>query len=203
MLVFIDESGDQGFSEKSTPYMAFAMVIFKNYTDAKATSDAITDLGIRRREFKFKSSTPNVRDAFFNAITPRKFDVRAVVIRKGKFLQLVNGLPLNFSKGQFLYYFGLNELLTSYPLKGATVRLDKRADKQLKVFMAVQKSMLNKGKKGTIKEYNMKDSESSNLIQLADMVVGAVARSYDSSKPNHNRWRRKLQLKSSEIVEII
>ena len=48
----------------------------------------------------------------------------------------------------------------------------------------------------------MKDSEKDNLIQLADMVVGAIARSYYPNKRYYNRWRRKLKLKKSEIIVI-
>ena len=203
MLVFIDESGDQGFGKKSTPYMVFAMVVFKNGTDAKATDDAITALRIRKKEFKFRASTSNVKDAFFNVISLRKFDIRAVVIEKNKFLEVSEKLGSDFPKSKQIYFYGLCELLDSYPLKGAKVKLDKRADESLKFFMEMQKNMINEKKKGTIEEYGMKDSESDNLIQLADMVVGAIARSYDPSKPNHDQWYQKLKLKKNEIVEII
>ena len=206
MLVFINESGDQGLGPNSSPYMILAMVIFKNEKDAKATDDVIRNLRynvIKKKEFRFKESTPSVRDAFFNAISPRKFDVRAIVFSKDIFLQLVSELQLNSSKGQFLYYLGLDRLLKSYSLKNAKVRLDKKSDPDLRISLKNHMNVLNSATEGMIEEYGMKDSESDNLIQLADMVVGAIARSYDSSKPNHDRWHQNLKLKKNEIVEII
>ena len=126
MLVFIDESGDQGFGPNSSPFMVFAMVIFKNRKDAQVTDKAIAALknnGIRRTEFKFRGSTINVRDAFFNTFSNRQFEIRAVVIEKQRFLQIASDFQSYFSKGQHIYYFGLFNLLKSYP-ENARIRLD-------------------------------------------------------------------------------
>lgn len=205
MLVFVDESGDQGFGPKSSPFLVFAMVIFKNGKDAKAVDAAIAALknnGIRRQEFKFRGSTKNIKDSFFRAISNRNFDVRAVVIEKQKFLQLMQNAPASFSKSQLIYYVGLHELISSYPFNKAKIMVDKKADRKLLMFMKAHMDLLNQSRPNMIVEYSMKDSATDNLIQLADMVVGAIARSYYPSKPNRNRWRRKLKLKRSEIIEI-
>ena len=206
MRVFIDESGDQGFSPNSSPYIVFAMVIFKSKKDAKEMNDVISDLRnnrIKRKEFKFRGTTTNVKDAFFESISNRKFDIRAVVIEKNRFQQEMKLSIKPSLKGQFIYIFGLNILLPSYHLKGARINLDEKADSYLRILMKVQMDAMNEVRKGSIKEYGMKNSENDNLIQLADMVVGAIARSYYPSKSNHDRWRRKLKLKKDEIIEII
>lgn len=202
MYVFIDESGDQGFSANSSEYMVFAMVVFKSAADAKAVDDAIAALkktGIKRKEFKFRGSTYNIKDAFFDAMRPLTFDVRAVAIKKNA---LILPRDLNLTRSEYLYYFGLMGLINSYSFNGAKIRLDKKADAKLLTFMRGQMIITNQRSPGAIKEYVMKDSQSDNLIQLADMVAGAIARSYYPNKRNHNRWRRKLRLKKSQILKM-
>ena len=93
-------------------------------------------------------------------------------------------------------------LINSYSFNGAKIRLDKKADAKLLTFMRGQMIITNQRSPGAIKEYVMKDSQSDNLIQLADMVAGAIARSYYPNKRNHNRWRRKLRLKKSQILKM-
>jgi len=41
---------------------------------------------------------------------------------------------------------------------------------------------------GKILKYRLIDSKKDNLIQLADMVVGAIARSYNENRKNNNQW---------------
>ncbi|NKB78582.1 DUF3800 domain-containing protein [Ochrobactrum daejeonense] len=45
---------------------------------------------------------------------------------------------------------------------------------------------------GSIKKVIFSDSKNDRLIQLADMCVGAIARSYSPEKKDADRWMRKL-----------
>jgi len=38
----------------------------------------------------------------------------------------------------------------------------------------------------------MKDSRGDTLVQLADMCVGAIARSYREDRKDNDRWRKML-----------
>ena len=83
MLVFIDESGDPGFkvSRGSSPVFTVVLVAFRDRDEAIPTESAISSLATRLRirpEFKFNKCRPEVRDAFFNAVAPFGFCVRAI-----------------------------------------------------------------------------------------------------------------------------
>jgi hypothetical protein len=81
MLVFIDESGDAGFKLErgSTGVFVVALCAF--------TSSAIAGVAARLRiagEFKFNKTRHELRDAFFRAVLPTQFLVRAIVVEKRK-----------------------------------------------------------------------------------------------------------------------
>src|SRR5271167_1787958 len=89
MLVFIDESGDPGFKlEKgSSAVFTAALVAFRDVDQARATHAAIDATAVRlhvRPEFKFSKCRPGVRDAFFEAVNPFAFSVRAIVVQKSR-----------------------------------------------------------------------------------------------------------------------
>jgi hypothetical protein len=46
---------------------------------------------------------------------------------------------------------------------------------------------------GKINKIKLIDSKKDNLIQLADMVVGAIARKYNLDRNDHDRWFKILQ----------
>ena len=87
MLVLIDESGDPGFklAKGSTPYFVVAMVLFRDLDQAERASVAIGKARESLRvkpEFKFNKSCDSVQDAFFAAVRPFDFSVRALVVKK-------------------------------------------------------------------------------------------------------------------------
>lgn len=84
-------------------------------------------------------------------------------------------------------------------LSDAKIRIDGSGGK---VFQQAMVSYLRKQlKPGTVKDYKLIDFRKNNLIQLADMTVGAIARSYSDKRDNNDRWLKKLQ-KASRIDNI-
>ena len=89
MLVFFDESGDNGFKigAGSSPLLTVAMVVFENHDEAQKADDRI---GLLRRElhkssdfeFHFKDNSHAVRRAFFEAVAPFNFFYFSFVIDK-------------------------------------------------------------------------------------------------------------------------
>ena len=203
MYVYIDECGDTGFKPNSSKYFILAMVVFKNSKDAEtvnAQMAAFKKLKNIKREFKFFKTGHPMKDMFFDALRPRLFDVRAVVIEKRKLQIPVD--KWNLTDGQYLYYFALASLMKHYQFNNAEIRLDKNTDKLLVKFMRAHMNFLNQQRPGSIASYSMLDSKKHNLIQLADMVVGAINRSYYPNKTNHFRWRQALRLHRSNIKEM-
>lgn len=192
MLVFIDESGDPGFKvQGSSPVFVVVMVIFENGDHASVTQKRIRELGRElkvRPEFKFSKCKDDYRTAFFEALAPFRFKVRAVVVRKS----LVRSPALREVKESFYKFF--IRMMMKYDGKtliDAKVVIDGSGDS---IFKKEFRAYLRKHfDTASIKSVDLKDSRDDELIQLADMCVGAIARSYKSNHGDCDRWRKQLQ----------
>lgn len=201
MLVLIDECGDAGFklAKGSTPYFVVAMVIFRDFKQAELASAAITDARVRlkvKQEFKFSKSHANIRDEFFKAAAPYEYGVRALVVDKEK----IYSPHLREEKDQFYSYF-VKQLMKydNDVLTGAKVKIDGSGDREFKRELG---AYLRRHLKGKIKDVKMEESHRNNLIQLADMVAGAIGRSYRTDDRNDpRRWLN--QLRATKKIEDI
>ena len=202
MLVLIDESGDAGFkiTRGSSTHFVVAMVIFRDLKQAEAASKAIAEARSRLRvkpEFKFNKSAAIVRDGFFEAVQSFDFGVRALVVDKSR----IYSDELRTHADNFYAYFV--RLLLKHDadlLAGARVKIDGRASREFRSDLArhLREHLVD------FKVENIKFAEShrDNLIQLADMVAGAIARSYrQSERKDAYRWRQMLASKIEIIRE--
>lgn len=202
MLVLIDESGDPGFKldKGSTRFFVAAMVIFKEFGHAEVCSKTIGDLrpalGISG-EFKFNKSSEAVKDAFFEAIHPHHFEVWALVVDKTK----IRSENLRRNDDRFYNYFVRSLLGCGAPLSGAKVKIDGSGDREFKNHL--QRYLKRSLQGGAVASVKFADSGKDNLIQLADMVVGAIARSYRAPDERNkaDRWRKMLAAKLRDCWE--
>ena len=200
MLVLIDESGDAGFklARGSTQHFIVAMVIFDDFKEAERASDIIeaarTKLRIRT-EFKFNKCSGQVKDGFFALVAPCKFTVRAIVVDKAK----IYSDNLREHKEMFYNFFVKSLLQHDHnALIGARVKIDGSGDREFKRELAAYLKPESTG--GKIVSVKFVESHRDNLIQLADMVAGAIARSYrvdDRNEPD--RWRKMLNSKVRNV----
>lgn len=189
--MFIDESGDPGFrlKEGSSPVFAAAMVIFETDAAAKTTEDIIRNAMRKmniRPEFKFNKCRPAIRDAFFEAVNPCPFRVRAIVVEK----EVVHPPYLRSNKEGFYQYFV--RLMMTHDggrLENATVVIDGSGDRK---FRQALKARLRRQLGDKINKLRLHRSDRDPLIQLADMCCGAIARSYRTDREDSDRWRRML-----------
>lgn len=201
MLVFIDESGDAGFklAKGSSPIFAAAMVIFHSRDAARRTSEVICDLRERTQvkpEFKFSKLSAANRDAFFTAVRDCDFRVRAIVVEKEK----LYSPHLRTVKESFYSFFVKTMMkFDNGALKDATVIIDGSGERtfrnDLKVYLRRQMAP------GAIKDVRFKDSRSDPLVQLSDMCIGAIARSFRTARKDRNRWRAMLATKIDDVWE--
>lgn len=188
MLASIDESGDPGFKLErgSTPLFAAAMVIFHDNEAARTTEAVIREtaehLGISK-EFKFNKSNERVRDGFFRAVSTCPFIVRAIIVRK----ELIYSPHLMTNKEDF-YRFFIRQMMTHDGgiLEEARVVIDGSGDREFKKML---KTKLRRQLRHRLKEVRFGNSQNDRLLQLADMCVGAVARSYRTDRTDARRWR--------------
>jgi hypothetical protein len=201
MLVLIDESGDPGFklSEGSSLYFVIGIVIFRDLKEAEKTSKAITNARQILRaypEFRFSKTSNPVRDGFFEAVNPFDFGIRVMVVDK-------NIIHSNFLKSNtecFYNYFVQEFLKRCHFLDNASVKIDGSGDRKFKrEFTRYLRQQIDLKK---IKKVKFAKSHGDNLIQLADMVTGAISRPYHHpEKDNSERWKIMINSKIENIWE--
>lgn len=198
MLVFIDESGDPGFriEQGSTPIFVAAMVTFEDHESA-GEADAVIRRALAELraypEFKFSKCRDEVRDEFFNRVHNLSFSVRAIVVRK----EIIYSPRLKMQKDQFYHYF-VRSMLTHDGglLSGAKVVIDGSGDRE---FRQALKRYLRRQLGPKLSSIKFQNSRSDALVQLADMCVGAIARSYRDERRNPNRWRKMLHARIDDV----
>lgn len=203
MLVLIDESGCPGFklSKGSTPYFIVGMIIFQDLMQAEATSKKISELRQLLKinpEFKFSKTRKEIKDKFFDSICQFNFEVKALVVDKSK----IYSSKLRNSTDAFYNYF-LKSLMEhdNNILQNASIKIDGSGDKEFKkAFTAYLRRSIGQNK---IKKFKFINSQKDNLIQLADMIVGAIARSYSEKRMDGSRWlnilKRNGKIKNTDI----
>lgn len=199
MLVFIDESGDAGFKldRGSSAVFAVAMVMFCDVGAAQQAAAAIEELRTRWptvTEFKFSKASNDLRDQFFETVKHLDFRVRCLVVEKEK----IYSPRLRSDKEQFYRFFVKSMLkFDNGRLADAKVVIDGSGERTFRLDL--QTHLRRHTPEGAIKSVRMKDSKNDPLIQLADMCVGAVARSFREDRADSSRWRAMLRSKLDDI----
>lgn len=178
MLVLIDESGDTGFKNGSSRYFIMAMVVFQPLETgglcaaAEHTAEAVKKAKAEvkhKPEFHFTKCSHTVRKHFFNVLNGEdcKFEVYALMVDKQKITS-----PHLRNRPKAFYNFVLKQLLSHNPINQARIKVDGQKNK---AFRQALTSYLRQGQDGMVESLKFVDSKKDVLIQLADMVCGAVA----------------------------
>ena len=187
MLVFIDDSGDPGFKVErgSTPVFVIVCVIFDDELEAEKTAVSIKELRRKlkksdRFEFKFNKANRDLRLRFLEYAAKFKFRIRAIVFEKKK----IRSIELKSSKQSFYNYAIKMVLKHNFgSIKNAKLRLDGHGDRLYKrEVVKYLRNELNRGEEKVFQKLQFVDSRSNVLIQLADMIAGAIHRCYQEGK---------------------
>jgi len=195
MLVFVDESGDPGLklNQGSSKYFIVTLVVFEDVQDALDLDERIKLLRKELQfsaqfEFKFNRLHPDYRIKFLESISPYSFLYFGIVINKHKLF----GKGFQFKSSFYKYTCQLVFENAKPYLNNATVVIDGSGSKdfrrQLEKYL---KDRINQQKEGFrfIKKVKIQDSKKNNLLQVADMVAGSIARSYKVDKKDHKTYR--------------
>jgi len=195
MLVFVDESGDTGLklSQGSSDFFTVALVVFEENEEAQAADDRITLLRRELKrpagfEFHFVHNSVDVRRKFFQAILPYNFFYFGYVIDKAQ----LNAVGLEQKEAFYKYACGLVFESAKPYLDDAVVRFDASGSQEFQGNLARylrQKINDPKSARKRIRKVTPDESHRNNLLQLADMVCGALARSVrgEGAEPSHYR----------------
>lgn len=197
MLVFIDESGDTGLKiEKgSSRYFVITLISFEENEEALACDQRI---GLLKRElklsdyfeFKFNKLRKDQRLKFFEAVLPYTFFYFAIVINKD--LNKLYGGGFKIKESFYKYTCGLVFENAKPYLKDATIIIDGSGSREFK--RQFKTYLRNKIGTNIIKKVKIQSSHNNNLIQLADMVAGAVHRSF-TQKGDKEIYRKTINSK--------
>ena len=178
MLIYIDESGDPGVGRGSR-FLVLTMVMFPDTKSAQQTSLMIDDFRHRsgfHREFKFSKLRDNLKDEFFTAIMPRNFRVKAW--SADMHLLSVSERERPSLDASAVYLFSLSQLLKMTEISRAQIFIDGQSTAFMKRQLQTLRRTFNHNQPQSILSIEARDSKQNNLIQLADMVSGAIARSF-------------------------
>lgn len=189
MRVFVDESGDTGFKfeEQSSRYFVVTMIIFEDEEkEAKASQrlDMLRqELQMPSIEFHFAKNKDATRKAFFAAAKDIEFKAFVFVADKARLSQS----EFNNRGAFYKSICGTAFNRAKHLLQDANVVFDDSGGEKFKKELgSYLKRSVNKSNAKHIKNVgtgkSAGTSQTSNLIQLADMVCGAVYRSLQGGK---------------------
>jgi len=191
------------FDAGSSPFFVVTIVVFADHGMAQACDDRIGAMRSELRlsphkEFHFSKDNDDIRESFLTTVCQYDFSYSALVVNKRA---LTN--PAFRSKDTvYKYTVGLAFSSIRKSLVDAVVVFDRCGGREfvreLKTYvrkkMAKQEKALRGDPQATrlVKDMRSSKSHTSNLLQLSDMVCGAVARSY-SDRKDPARFRRMIR----------
>ncbi len=208
MLVFVDESGDTGFrlGQGSSGQFTLTLIVFPEDEEAEAASRRIdelrADMGLlgegKDGEFHFNRNSNGQREGFLRAISKFKFLIFSVTVNKA-------GLALEGISNKSAFYpfvCGLVfENAKDYLLE-ASVTIDSTGGQEFKrqIEKYLKQRMNEPDSARRIKQIKMKPSHTDNMLQLADMVCGAIVRACHESKNKSDRFRKLIQHREVSVL---
>lgn len=203
MLGFIDESGDCGMSSGSSPSFTLVAVFFEKSSCAEACDKAIgqlrTSKGLSERfEFHFAAISDRQRRFFFEAAASFNFLYVASTIDKGRLSSDVDwGDKARFYQeacGRLVRPLGELIRVAHGCAKGPSpgrIVVDNNDDPVYVLAMQEQfKRLKTSDGKPLVKKVRSQRSHTSNLLQLADMVCGAVVHEHRDGMGEYRKMIR-------------
>jgi hypothetical protein len=207
-LVYLDESGDAGFkvAQGSSPVFVLGAVIIESPAAAEQTARAIHDyrasLGCGADvQFHFANLKPAWRLGFCQAVSRCPFTVRAVVMQKGRIWE---GTELRRRGDHFVNFTAKMLFLHSFgAINEAKVFYDGEAGREsLRKMVTYLRQECNTPERRVIGAFKSVPKRANNvLLQLADMAVGAIARSYRTDKVDRHECRRAFRSRLADVWE--
>lgn len=179
----MDESGDTGFKldKISSRYFVLTAVIFDSIEEAEKANEAVKEVRkeLKRSEsleFKFSTGTNDyAKELFLRKLSKCNFRYRSVVIDK----QILIKREPNPKDSIYMLVADQLFLRAKSRIKNATVFVDLITKSFMQDFNKYLRTRLNTDLEKLIGEIKHRKSKGNNLLQLADMVCGAIYRKYN------------------------
>ena len=134
------------------------------------------------------ASSRAVREHFLQQVAPYEFFYLSVVLNKMKLF----GPGFQYRASFYKYTVNLVFQNAKPHLRDAIVVIDRSGGQEFRRQLAtyLRKRINAQDGPSIIRKVKTEPSHSNNLLQLADMVCGAVARSFRTDKPDRAVYRR-------------
>ena len=201
-LIFIDDSGDPGFKSASSSNFVMAAALFVEPKTATLISKKIStyrsSLGWRNDyEFKFAKIRKDIIIELLKMVSKYDFQIYAVYIDKSSFRQTTFALDK-----EKLYNWTIRELLSIMPIHNAKIEIDGRSSsRNMRRTATYLRREINIDKTKKI-EIKFEDSTRDNLIQLADLIAGAINRLLNTNKTDSKKYIHIIEKKIVSIRRI-
>jgi hypothetical protein len=204
MLVFIDESGDPGLKLESgsSAFFVVTLLYFEDLNEANRADAHLTELrksfGFKPDfEFHFNKLKNEFRLEFLRRMAGFRFSYLSIVLNKAE----IYSPGFKYKESFYKYTCGLVCANAKRYLTDATVVIDGSGSKEFRQQLeGYLKKKVNTPTKIHIKKIKIQDSHRNNLLQLADMVCGAVARSYKVNRGEDcSQFRKLLRLREKHV----
>lgn len=187
MLIFMDESGDTGFkfSKTSSRFFVLVIIIFDSLADAEKANEAVKEIRKELKlpenfEFKFSTGTSDkYKKAFLQKLSKFNFRYRTVIVDKAI---LAKQNPIYPKDSLYMIVADHLFLRAESRMKNASIFIDRISKSFVDDFNGYLRKRLNTNIEKIIGRLKHQDSKSNNLLQLADMVCGAIYRKYNRSE---------------------
>ena len=190
LYIYLDESGDLGFSPNSSDHIIIALLITKEPHKIERCIKLIRKRALKKKlkelpEIKFNKSDDNIRKKVLKCIIKEPIEINYIVLKKNK--SNPNHFEPNTSQNHThkIYNSIAGQLLNSIQLK-----------KSGKIKLTVDKRTPNKLIRADFdqhiqQEVNFKidivheNSEFNKCIQATDFIAGAIFRKFESNDESY------------------
>jgi len=201
MNAYVDESGCLGMKIGSGSSASFTVVttIFSEKSQVTACYDKIELLKVKLRigkEFRFSKCSHEQRIRFLMEMRQFDFNYFGISIDKAQ----IAGFSRPFLHLAVLSSFAQH----ASEISDAKVVIDKTGSSSFRKMMArkLKNDLNGQFERTVISRVRSVESHKNNLLQLADMVCGAVARTFNPDRASKHSYRQLLAKKEWGITEI-
>lgn len=194
MHVYIDETGDTGmqFDKKSSTHFVVGLITAEASDGVREAARAVRQKlhWPDNREFKFSGTHDVAKTLYLHTVRRAPFGVHAVVFDK---FRLDPDLMQRDFYG-YLVAIALEDVIEI--VRGAHLLLDEsfQGKHRKRAFRGQLRSRLGQpGRDKVLKSLSYQSSHANDMLQLADMAVGAIARAYRSDRQNDDQYKKIIE----------
>jgi hypothetical protein len=197
MLCFVDESGDTGLKTKhgSSPYFTIALLLFQDNDEATACDQRISllrrELGLKEDyEFHFSHNSERVKEAFFDAVVPYNFFYLGFTINKSQ----LYGEGFKYKNSFYKYTCSLIFENAKPHLEEAIIVFDGNGSREFRNQLCTYlKRKINAKGVRHIRSIKIQNSSHNNLIQMADMICGALGQKLKKHRVDSIKYHTRIR----------